>query len=191
MKKLLVLTALLAFVFFGCNTDSSIVEPDMSISTLGKTEVNWIKLPVSKDGMLKKDVLVGQDVEGAIGATLAISDSYEGLNGPVSMSASLQFLPGAFDSSRYITMNINDQFGEGTFSPHGVFDIPAVYNITISGVDLTGINPATITFVYLAEDGTYEYPVNDGITADLTTGTLQIVNAQLPHFSRYGFTNED
>ena len=34
-----------------------------------------------------------------------------------------------------------------------------------------------------------EYAVNDGIVVDLSTGTLQVINAKIPHFSRYGFIN--
>lgn len=197
MKKLLLITSLLTFVFIGCNTNSSIVEPESGITQqdnlikVGDEYVSWIKLPEAFNKQLKKDVIVGDTVIGANGALLEINENYEGgIHGTVSIDAKLQFLPGAFTDSRYITMTVNDQFGEGTFTPHGEFDIPAVYNITIVGADLSGItDPSSVNFVYMATDGTYEYPVNDGIFVEPSSGKLQIINAQLPHFSRYGFTN--
>ena len=190
MKKLMLFASLTAFIFFGCNTDNNIVEPDAAISKAGKTDVTWIQLPAAKEGSLRKDVLVSQEVLGSEGAVLSINDSYEGVNGPVTIEASLEFLPGAFDSTRFISMSINDLFGETTFSPHGVFYLPAIYNLTITGIDLTGVNPENVSFVYLSPDGTYETIVNDGLNVDIPTGTLEVINAQLPHFSRYGYTND-
>jgi hypothetical protein len=57
------------------------------------------------------------------------------------------------------------------------------------GVDLSNVNPANVKFVYLSTDGNYYQPVCDYIAVDKQSGKLQIVNAQLPHFSRYGFIN--
>ncbi len=196
MNKLLVISSLFIFAFFGCQDNNSVIEPDLtsdqqtSMIKVGNEYVSWISLPEAFNKAMKKDVVVGDTVVGAEGALLAIDDSYEGgIFGTVTIDATLEFLPGAFTDTRYITMTVNDEFGEGTFTPHGEFDMPAIYNIIIQGVDLSSVDPTAVDFVYMAEDGTYEYVENDDISVDQTTGTLQIVNAQLPHFSRYGFTN--
>ena len=73
------------------------------------------------------------------------------------------------------------------FSPSSVFNIPLVLNLKITGVDLTGINPNDINFYYFAQDGSVFSVQNDGITIVPQTGTLEITNAKLPHFSRYGW----
>ena len=70
-----------------------------------------------------------------------------------------------------------------------VFNGSVVYNVTYSGIDLTGIDPKTVQFAYLASDGSVQYAANDGIVVDLATGKLQVINAKIPHFSRYGFVN--
>jgi hypothetical protein len=190
MKKLLVIASLIALVFFGCNTDNSIVEPEMSISKAGKTEVNWIKLPAGFEESLKKDISTSRWVDGTQETLMEINTNYSGgVHGWVSVTANLRFQRNSFVGWKYISMSINDEFGTGTFSPAGAFLIPAIYNITIQGVDLSGVNPANVNFVYLAPDGTYQSVVHDGIFVDLSVGKLQISNARLPHFSRYGFTN--
>lgn len=56
-------------------------------------------------------------------------------------------------------MAISSEFGTATFSPSGSFDIPAIYNATIMGLDLSGIDPSDISFVYMAKDGKY-YPID-------------------------------
>ena len=63
------------------------------------------------------------------------------------------------------------------------------YTYKIYGLDLTGVNPNTLDFVYIDAIGNmyavdYEY-----VEMDLNTGMLKVKNAILPHFSRYGFVN--
>ena len=54
---------------------------------------------------------------------------------------------------------------------------------------LSGINPSTVKFAYLATNGSVQYAQHEGITVDLATGTLGVLKAKIPHFSRYGFIN--
>jgi hypothetical protein len=86
-------------------------------------------------------------------------------------------------------MTVNDQFGTATFSPSGAFSKPVIYNLTIVGLNLRGINPANVKFVYMAPDGNYYVPQYDRLYVEIQSGKLQIENARLPHFSRYGFVN--
>ena len=63
------------------------------------------------------------------------------------------------------------------------------YTITISGIDLSGVNPNTLDFVYVAQDGSIHQIVYDSIYMNAASGILKVTNAQLNHFSRYGFVN--
>ncbi len=72
-----------------------------------------------------------------------------------------------------------------------VFNTPVQYTLTVSGLDLTGVNPDSLDFVYVAQNGSITGVEYDAITANVATGTLAVVNAQLEHFSRYGFVNKD
>jgi hypothetical protein len=86
-------------------------------------------------------------------------------------------------------MTVNDQYGAATFSPSGTFLKPVIYNLTIVGLDLSNVDPAKVKFVYMAPNGQYYTPVYERLYVEKQSGKLQIVNAQLPHFSRYGFVN--
>ncbi len=86
-------------------------------------------------------------------------------------------------------MSVNDQCGVATFSPHGSFRRPVIYNLTIQGIDLSNIDPATVRFVYMADNGKYYTADCDNIYINKEDGRIQVVNARLPHFSRYGFVN--
>lgn len=74
-----------------------------------------------------------------------------------------------------------------TFSPHGtVFNTPAILNITAHGVDFTGVDPNTIDIYYdNQETGVLEPMQKDQLIVDVNAGTMQVINVQLPHFSRY------
>jgi len=67
------------------------------------------------------------------------------------------------------------------------FNLFQVYKIT--GLDLTGVNPNTLDFVYIDASGNMYTVEYDYVTMDAATGMLKVVNAVLPHFSRYGFVN--
>ena len=86
-------------------------------------------------------------------------------------------------------MSINDDFGAATFSPSGTWAKPVIYNLTIQGIDLSNVDPSKVTFVYMAPDGKYYKAKYQSIYVEKQSGKLQIINAQLPHFSRWGFIN--
>ncbi len=86
-------------------------------------------------------------------------------------------------------MTADDEYCASTFQPGMSFSKSGIYNISYTGVDLSGVNPSTVRFVYLKNDGTLEYPEHEGITVDFSIGKIAVKNAKLNHFSRYGFVN--
>ena len=58
------------------------------------------------------------------------------------------------------------------------------------GLDLSGVNPANVDFVYLNNDGTIEQIIYENLEVIVSQGCLRVSNAYLPHFSRYGFVNK-
>jgi hypothetical protein len=85
-------------------------------------------------------------------------------------------------------MSIDDEFGTATFSPSGTFSKPVIYNLTIMGLDLSNVNPSKVKFVYFSADGKYYQPKYKHLFVEKQSGKLQINDAELPHFSRFGFT---
>jgi hypothetical protein len=92
----------------------------------------------------------------------------------------------SFSGNRNITMQVSDIAGVD-FYPSMTFNQPVILNFTITGMDLTGIDPQDVGFYYVDTSGNLAPTVNDGVTVDLSSGTLKVVNAQLPHFSRWAY----
>ena len=76
------------------------------------------------------------------------------------------------------------------YSPHGlIFNKPALLNIRGENLDLSELDPATIDLFGLyyinQETGQWEAMETDEIYIDIASGIVRVVNARLPHFSRY------
>jgi hypothetical protein len=187
MRRSIYLFAMLTLFVIGCSEQSSVLAP---VNNVSSNEPNWITLPSNNTLTINGDVSVSRMLYGTDESLLEINKGYAG--GPfgwISITANSRFQRNSFTGSRYTTMSVNDQFGTATFSPSGTFSKPVIYNLTIMGVNLSNVDPSKVSFVYLSPDGKYYKPVYDKIYVEKQSGKLQIVNAQLPHFSRYGFVN--
>lgn len=107
-------------------------------------------------------------------------------------STTLEILPGALSENKEIEIEIETTELSGgvalTFSPHGtIFNMPAILNIEAHGVDFTGVNPDDIDIFYDNEvTGQWELMPREAVEVDVINGTVKVINALLPHFSRYG-----
>jgi hypothetical protein len=186
MKKYISIIILLSLFVIGCSEQTSINSP---VSDLNINEPNWITLPQEVGMSIEKISSSSKSVNGANGTTWPWSTSYTGTLGRVTISSTLVVEPNSFSGTKTITQKHDDATCATTFGPSMVFNIPLSFTIKYTGIDLSQINPATVKFAYISNDGSVVYAVNDGIVIDLSTGTLQVINAQIPHFSRYGFIN--
>jgi len=192
MLKYLSMLIVLALFVIGCTDESNMISPvNNSINTDEQvSNPNWITLPSSDDLVLQKDISVGKTIYGDQESLLEINTGYAG--GPfgwISITANARFQRYSFTGSRYVSMSVNDQFGTASFSPSGTWAKPVIYNLTIMGVDLSKVDPSKVSFVYMAPDGKYYKAKYQSIYVEKQSGKLQIINAQLPHFSRWGFIN--
>ena len=72
-----------------------------------------------------------------------------------------------------------------------IFNPPAIIDITASGVDLSGVDPASVNIYYdNQETGQWEVMESDQIVVNQNEGRIEIVGAKLPHFSRYSIGAE-
>ncbi len=187
MRNYLYLFLLVSLFVIGCREESSVLTPN---NTINSNEPNWIVLPASEDLSLRKDITVSKMIYGNQESLLEINSGYAGgVHGWISITANARFQRNSFTGQRYTTLSVNDQNGTATFSPSGSFTKPVIYNLTIMGLNLNNVNPATVSFVYMAPNGSYVKPKYDRIFVEKQSGKLQIINAELPHFSRYGFVN--
>jgi hypothetical protein len=193
MRTYLYFFLLMSLFVIGCTEESSILSPvnTQNNAELISDEPNWIVNQETPNLTLKKDVSVSKMVYGNQETLLEINTGYAAAtpHGYIQITANARFQRYSFSGSRYITMSINDKFGTATFSPSGTFSKPVIYNLTIMGVDLSKVDPAKVSFVYMAADGKYYKPKYQQIYVEKQSGKLQIDNVELPHFSRYGFVN--
>ncbi|MBM4175915.1 MAG: hypothetical protein FJ213_07055 [Ignavibacteria bacterium] len=187
---------LFVIVTFGIISCGDVVDFSNPVSNQGPDGRKWISLPLlevqTPDGIYFEKIFytATRAINGKIGGELELKNSYTG--GPlrnVKFESRLTFEPNSFDDIRLISMTIQPEYGSAVFEPHGGFNKPAIYNVKFEGLDLKGVDPRDVRFVYMAEDGTYEYISVDKIKIDVDKGLLQVINAYLPHFSRFGFVN--
>jgi hypothetical protein len=189
MKKYISIIVLLSLFVIGCSEQANINSPVNNVNT---NEPNWIALPQAEGMQLNQEWKTSKRINGAQGGYLTNNVSYRGgISGTVTISAKLAFNQGAFAGNETITMTLSDQNTSAQFEPSRTgFARTVLYNVTYTGLNLSGLNPADIKFAYIAADGSTEYAQHDGITVNIATGTICVKNANLPHFSRYGFVNK-
>jgi len=213
MKKLLLIAAFsLIYFIFGCTDTNQLAGPDNNVSVAEQfsspAKVNWISLPQPINKSLRKSWTVGEFIPIGGSGSLNIQDQYEGgVHGMVSVNATIEFNAGSinpdisyFEGVNYLfnsdstqlwsTLTVDDDYCSVNFTPHILFDQTATLNLIFTGIDLTGLNPDNIKFIYEADvSGEWYEPENSGIIFVQETGALGVQGAVIPHFSRYGFVN--
>ena len=182
MKKYISIIVLLSLFVIGCSEQTSINAP-VEKST---SKVQWLTVQNS-----------GMSIEG----TKTWSKSIVGLNGAsfsgrkslsltVSAYVEIWVPAGAFSGTKTISATLNSETLYADFKPTPLtFNRPIYYTVEYFGVNLTGINPANVDFYYI--DGSGNMVKAPYAEIHVEDGWLCVVDAQLPHFSRYGFVNKD
>jgi hypothetical protein len=183
------LAGILSMLVLGCGADKPVAPgADDGLSLGTEVQPEWIVLPPPSNPGLAKTTTVSKLIYGTDESLIEINTGYAG--GPfgwVSITSNARFQRNSFVGQRYVSMAVNDQYGSADFSPSGTWLKPVIYNITIQGVDLTGVVPSKVKFVYMAPDGKLYPAVYKSLFVELQSGKLQVIDAQLPHFSRYAF----
>jgi hypothetical protein len=187
MRRYIFLFSALALFVIGCSQESNMIASDNKVNT---NTPNWIALPQAEVMQVNAIVSTSKTIDGPKGGTIALNNSYSsGLFGIVTLTSSLIFPKGSHPGKVTFTVSHDDSYCVSTFGPSYKFSKELTLNVKYTGVNLLGINPSTVKFVYLAADGSFQCAQNDGITVNFFTGTLEVINAKIPHFSRYGFVN--
>lgn len=189
MKKLLLLTILSGLFLFGCSdmgTNNNITEPASSASTK-----QIVQMPDRQNVSTEWNWSTWKRVKNTESDKLVLTDTYTSITGKtVTVTAVLSIPEGAFDAPYTdISMTADDGTATLTFTPHMVFNKPLTLNLTYSGLDLKSMVSMLphMGFYYIGDDGSFTPVVNRGIRFNVYTGTLSVIDAQIEHFSRYGF----
>ena len=184
MKTTLTTLLLLVVFFLGCtDTPISPVKGDNHSYQL-------IKLPPKAGLTVETLVTQYKDIDGDNGGNFEANFSYQGgPSGLVTVKSKLDFKADAFEGERLISQTLDTDFAAMTFGPSMQFNAQVKLDLRIEGLDLSGVDPNTLDFVYVNEDGTIEHVEYDDIIMNVSTGTIEVDDAELTHFSRYGFVN--
>ena len=183
MKKIFVVLAFVIPFLAGCS--DSITNSDTADQIVNQR--SWITLPENSQMRVESDYSASKLINGEIGGNVELNINYVSKTGVnVIISAEIEVPAGAYSGDKNITMIINSFNGTATFYPSPeTFNKPLIFNLRVSGVNLNGVDPKTIEYVYLAPDGSFapiEYKnlvVNGGV--------LIVDGALIPHFSMYGW----
>jgi hypothetical protein len=159
----------LVFSFAGCLNESPLASTDESLAERSKFKIVplWKGIPT-----LAKQVAVSENVTIADGGELLLEYKGEEHKNPgVYCKVSLKIFAGTIDADKKLTMSLDDQYLDLLFGPHGVvFSEPALLNIE-AAVDLS--------------IGRWEKMSSTHVVVDKDAGYIKIIDAQIPHFSRY------
>ncbi len=179
MKKSLLLLVPFIFLIAGCSQfDSTPTSPVM-------TEKSVIQLPHNNSTNVENLFSVTEDIVGSQGGQIKLNESYISSNGKVSIKAKLKIPKNAFSGEETMGYQINDGEASVDFSPSMSFNKDLLFDLKFTGLDLTGIDPNDVQFLYVAPDGTTHPVQYSEMTVDVDKGILEVKDALITHFSRY------
>ena len=184
MNKTMKLLIIPLLFLFGCEQGIDVSSPPPEASH----QYKLIKLP-ERMGMGVESQTYSMSINGSEDTEFQRSFSYESGNGTVYQFSDLDFYSGAFSGTQNISMTFNTGGAAMEFGPSMQFNVPVEYTYKITGVDLSGVDPTTLTFVYIDSNGNMSPVEYDYVYMDASIGLLKVKNAKLNHFSRYGFVN--
>jgi hypothetical protein len=185
MKQLISFLFIALLLILGCEQVTDVNTPPEQI--LNK---QLISLPMPTDLSVEDIHTEYKDIDGAMGGWFTEDFTYQGgPNGNVYFHSTLHFYANAFTGTKTISQTFDTETAALTFGPSMQFNVPVDYTLTITGLDLTGVNPNTLDFVYIDANGNMYAVQKDYVYMDANIGLLKVKNAKLNHFSRYGFVN--
>ncbi len=184
------LAVTLTLGFLACSTESPLTPQNTLESGL-----KFVKFP-SNRATLQKIIAASQWIEAAYGGRVKLryDADFDTLNYEVEIS--LDIAAGAMSQDAAISLAIDDvdfaSYLDVYFEPHGtVFSTPAILNLKVDDLDLSGFDVSTLDIYYdNPETGQWEPMERDTVLVDPARGRVKVVNARLPHFSRYALAGD-
>ena len=179
MKKVLVLLFPIVLIIAGCSqSDLGPTSPVQEVQKSG------IQLPPSNSIHIENQFSVSEEIDGSKGGMIKLNESYSSQSGEVKIKAKLKIPKDAFSGTEMISYDINED-ASIDFHPEMNFDKDCLYDIKFTGLDLSGIDPNEIDFLYQTPDGSVHPVQYSHLTVDVEKGILEVKDAVITHFSRY------
>lgn len=192
MKNIILLVSLLGLLLVGCNDDSSILDPLNEESTLSKKSNDSVilqELNLDDDTIIKTHYSKSFTITSDSPKRLNFSYFFKNEQGRnIQLSSTLKIPKGAFDGELTFEMVFDLKNFAMEFYPSPYqFKKPVLFTMQFFNLDLSEYADCEWKFNYLdgkdEEITEYRY-----MGVDIKRGDIKIVDAELHHFSRYGWT---
>ncbi len=182
IKKYAGILIIFIMVLSGCTKDNPVENPINEFE--GRSLIN---IPKSIEAEVGAVISASKIIDGCKSGSVIIDTQYQSSTGPMKIFAEIKFKANAFTGSKLVTMMIDNVSGTVSFDPPSVFSRPANLDMKLEGVDLSGINQDHVDFVYINPNGTFEPVLYKDIIINISSNNLEIKDAEINHFSRYGW----
>lgn len=183
------------FIMNSCENQNLISpsgQTDEGVSVEGKQ----LKFLVLGDASLQKTVRSEKWIEQSAGGSVSLyyRKDYTSGTSP-EMTATINIPANSISQSCNVSMYFDDSQNVGptdiVFGPHGTtYSTPAKLTIECKYFDLSGVDPNTLHLYYVNENGQWvEHPSHE-IHVEPGWGFIRVVDAEIPHFSRYAIASE-
>ena len=188
MKYYLLVPILAIFIFAGCAKENSIMGPQSSQT---QSNSQWITINHIASLSVENTYTASKSIDGSKGGSIELSKIFKNDGNWALVTAKLTIPKGAFSGTEVISYTVNTETAGIDFSPATVsFDKNLSLDITFTGVNISGYNVSNLIFSYL-EDNTIVPAKFTYANANIAQGLLVVVDAQISHFSRFGWATLD
>lgn len=183
MKRFLSFLFVLVIFLGGCSNVEVGTNPET------QTANQFLTIPENSSA-LAKNYYFSEVINGAVGGEVEFGLSYKSHGKNFKIYGSLVVPAGAFSDVKDITLILdNHEAGINLFPSPTTFDIPLKLTIYYKGLDLSSINSGQVDFYYVDDNGIVKELINYSQKVfDGNSGTLGLVDGEIPHFSRFVWT---
>lgn len=183
--KLFIITIFAALLLAGCTKVSDISGPTQ------QTKPEFLKLNISQAEKTEGIFTTDATIDGSVGGEVNFYKTYYSNGNKMTLEVELNVPAGAYSGIKNIGYKIDNATGTLDFFPSMSFENPLTLNYKIEGVDLSNYSKSTlIDFFYLDGDN-YVLTQYGSKKVNIKKGILEVNNALLTHFSRYGWATLD
>jgi len=192
MKTISTILLVAILLLAGCDNASDLLVNDpgnnSQLSFSKMFEYELIPLP-NKSPLWQDSVFtMSKVIDGSVGGRIIMDKYYISADGDsIIIGVDLRIPAGAFEGHKTITVVLDDEYAVFHFYPHMEFNDTLHLFQSFEGLNLEGYPTGTLDFVYIAYDGTLELIKKNGLQVIVPQEILRVMNAQLLHFSRYGW----
>jgi hypothetical protein len=192
--NLLASVALLTLIFVGC---SEIPQEDLNY----KSEKSFIPINSGSQSVnsVETEFSSSKDITGSCGGVIEIDEVIPGGPfGEIKVKAKMKVKAGTFPDNETINFTLTVNTENTTVIVYPVrpdFTKPIQLSVEYKGLDLSGVNPEEVQFIFEDGNGNYYQVENDEVFVKISQGKLRVKNAKITNefvsspmpYSRFGF----